>query len=74
MNIRAKFRVESVNKFEHSETVTFHAVYGGSTNAEDNTFADATPSAKLEMTVTNKAVHGAFKPGQKFYADFTPAE
>ena len=50
------------------------AVYGGSTNAEDNTFSEATPSAELKMTVTNKALHGKFKPGQKFYVDFTPAD
>jgi len=74
MQVRAKFRVDSVQQFEHSEIVRLTAVYGGSTNAEDNTFAEATPCAELTMTITNKAVHGQFKPGQKFYADFTPAE
>ena len=41
---------------------------------EDNSFSQATPSASLTMQVNNPAVRGAFKPGQKFYVDFTPAD
>lgn len=67
-------RVESVTRHEHSEVLKLGAVYGGTTNAEDNTFSAATPSASLEMHITNKALWGQFAPGQKFYLDFTPAE
>lgn len=74
MNIRAKLRVETVTKSEYAETVVLNAVYGGDKNSEDNTFSEATPSAKFEMTVSNKAVHGFFKPGQKFYVDFTECQ
>lgn len=74
MNVRAKMKCASVNKTEHSEEVTLDAVYSGDKNSEDNTYSQATPSAQLKMSVTNKSVHGAFVPGQKYYVDFTPAE
>ena len=50
------------------------AVYADKTNAEDNTYAKATPSASVEMQVDNEAAHGAFVPGKKYYVDFTPTE
>ena len=74
MKMRAKFQIESVTQQGCQETLKFRAVYGGSTNKEDNTYSEATPSAELTMCVTNKELHGKFKPGDKFYVDFTPAE
>lgn len=70
--MRAKLTVESVTLNEHGEQVKFRALY--SQNKEDNTFAEATPSADASFYISNKALHGRFKPGQKFYVDFTPAE
>ncbi len=72
-SMRAKFQLSSVTFNGHSETLKFIAVYGGATNKEDNTYSEATPSADLSMCVTNKALHGKFRPGDKFYVDFTPA-
>jgi hypothetical protein len=69
--MRAKLAVESVKKTAYAEELTFHAVYGGDKNSEDNTFSEGTPWAALTMQVTNKALHGQFNPGQKFYVDFT---
>lgn len=75
MKMRAKLCIESVTLQEWgAEQLKFRAVYGGDTNSEDNTFSEATPSASLEMTISNKALHGKFKPGQTFYVDFTPVE
>lgn len=72
MNVRAKFRCDSVTKTAYGgEIVKFSAVSIG--NKEDNSFADATPSASVEMTISNKAVHGAFVPGAFYFSDFTPA-
>lgn len=65
-------QVASVTRHPGSEEVKFHAVYGGSTNAEDNTFASATPSASLTMQITNKALLGKLNPDDVFYVDFTP--
>lgn len=72
--MRAKFEIELITKTTYAEELKMRAVYGGSTNAEDNTYSEATPSAALTMTVSNKKLHGTFKPGQKFYVDFTPIE
>lgn len=74
MKMRAKLQIETVTNTTYSERLKFHAVYGGDKNKEDNTFSEATPSASLEMEITNKELHGKFVPGQKFYVDFTPAE
>lgn len=75
MNIRAKMRVTEVTKTEHgSERVRLSAVYTDAKNAEDNTYAKATPSASVEIQVDNEAAHGAFVPGKKYYVDFTPVE
>lgn len=70
--MRAKLKIESITQLAYAEVLKFSAVYGGDTNSEDNTFSSATPSASLEMTITNKALHKTFEAGQKFYVDFTP--
>lgn len=79
--MRAKLEVESVESHEvtESETLKFHAVgmsgtYPEDGSDEDNTFARFTPAASLEMCVQNPDLIGKFKPGQKFYVDFTEAE
>jgi len=75
MKVRAKMRVTAVTKTEYgAELVEPQAVYADKTNAEDNTFAKATPSASCKMQVDNEKVHGAFIPGKKYYVDFTPVE
>lgn len=74
VKIRAKMYVAEVTHNGYSERVKLHAVFGGDKNAEDNTFAKATPSAMCEMQIDNEKAHGVMKPGQKFYVDFTPIE
>lgn len=71
--IRAKMQVQSVLDETYGETVNLSAVYGGSTNAEDNTYASATPSGSIELRIDNPAARGKLRPGMKFYVDFTPA-
>jgi hypothetical protein len=79
MVMRAKMKVESVQRFEGREVLKMHAVakssgYPDDGSDEDNTFAKFTPGANLEMTISNPTLHGQFSPGQKFYVDFTAAE
>jgi hypothetical protein len=66
--------VASVLIESYADTVKWNAVYGGTTNAEDNSYASATPSGKIELCISNRAVMGKLKPGQKFYVDFTLIE
>jgi hypothetical protein len=73
MNTRCKFQVEKVTTYSGNyEQITLNAVYGGS--AENVSFAAATPSGKLEITVTNPVVIGQIKPGQYYYLDLIPTE
>lgn len=65
-------QIQSILKTDYSEVVTMSAVYGGTTNDEDNSFAKTTPSGKIELTIANKELHGVYKPGDTFYVDFTP--
>jgi hypothetical protein len=66
--------VAVVESTTYSDTVKWNAVYGGTTNAEDNSYASATPSGKIELQISNPAVRGQIKPGQKYYVDFTPID
>ena len=78
-SMRAKFEVAGVEQFETTERVTFRAVgrsgaYSPDGSDENNTFATFTPQADLTMTITNPALRGQFEAGQKYYADFSPAD
>jgi hypothetical protein len=78
--VRAKFTVMSrIEQYSHfnqdgkpatQHTVTLAPVY--STTGENKHFWDATPSGKLEMTLTNKDAHKWFPVGGEFYLDFIP--
>lgn len=62
--------------YEGAETLELTAVcgsaaFGANGESEDNTFARYTPSAALTLTLNNPDLLGKFKPGQKFYLDFT---
>jgi hypothetical protein len=71
MKIRAKFKCFSVELFEHTEIAKFSAINGGK---EDNKqWSDATPSGRLEMTLSNAASHGHFGPGKSYYLDIIEA-
>jgi hypothetical protein len=77
--MRAKMKVSKIEMFEGCEVLTMNAVckptgYPADGSDEDNTFAMFTPTAELKMSVNNPALHGQFKPGQKFYLDFTSAD
>lgn len=72
--MRAKMQIQSVklNLGGYSETLELSAVYGGSTNDEDNSFAKTTPSGTIKLEIANKELHGVYRPGDTFYVDFTP--
>ncbi len=83
--MRAKFQINSVahnissDGKKGSETLSMNPVcktggYPEDGLDEDNTFAKWSPSGSLGLTITNPALWDQFKPGQKFYLDFTPAE
>ncbi len=77
--MRAKVKCDSVTTREGCEMLEFLAVcktgsYPADGSDEDNTYAKYTPSASFKITVANPGLLGKFKPGQKYYVDFTEAE
>ena len=70
--IRAKMVCEEVAKnINAGERVKLRAVYGDT--PENKSFSKWTPSATVEMQISNPAALGAFVPGAEYYLDFTPA-
>jgi len=84
--VRAKMTVSEIREYRGyvrnpetgaHETVPLHgvkmaAVAGG--NPEDNSYSNATPSATVDISVTNPETVGFFKIGASYYVDFTPSE
>lgn len=71
--MRAKFQVSYITDYGYNLEANLTAMYGGSTNKEDNEFSEATPNGKLTMTISNPAAKGFLKVGKKYYIDFTEA-
>jgi hypothetical protein len=83
--MRAKMQINSVKRLVGADgsvmaeelganPVCGRAPFGPNGESEDNTFARFTPGGSLSLTVNNPDLFGKFKPGQKFYVDFTLAE
>ncbi len=78
--MKAKLVISSVTYLEGGcEQLKFRGVckssaYPADGLDEDNTFATFSPSVDLNITISNPALYGQFKPGQKFYVDFTKVE
>jgi hypothetical protein len=70
--MRAKMRVTSVENLGYADVVKMTGVYGGSTNAEDNTYAKASPAVNLTIQIDNPALKDVYKPEDTFYVDFIP--
>jgi len=77
--MRAKMRITKVEQFEGGNeklemtAVSKSTAYPADGSDEDNTYAKFSPSGSLTLTISNPALAGKFRPGQKFYLDFTEA-
>lgn len=75
MNIRAKFRCNSVTTQEGGqEIVTLSPVYGTSENPANKEWSKYTPSGSISMTITAEGAVKTFTPGKEYFVLFTPAE
>jgi len=77
--MRAKLKLISVTSGENHEALKFTAVaktgaYPEDGSDEDNTYAKFSPQASLDITITNPELVGKFKPGEKYYVDFSSAD
>lgn len=74
MPVRAKFTVSEIRQHSwspHARTVVLTPEYDQSI-PEDQRFAQATPSGRLEMLIDNPSALAALPLGEKFYIDITP--
>lgn len=73
--MRAKMRIADIESSNEQQHIKLEAVgrsdaYPEDGSDENNTFSKFTPTANLNMTVTNPALAGKFNKGQEFYVDF----
>ena len=66
-------KYKSIETGKYQQNVRLAAVYDTS-NPEDVSFAEATPSGELKIFVSNPVVVGTFKPGKNYYLDLIPCE
>lgn len=85
--VRAKMAVNEIRRYRGSnynpetkaydscemQAVRLNAV-AASNNPEDNSYAAATPSATVDISITNPNTVGFFELGKTYYVDFVPAE
>jgi hypothetical protein len=77
--MRAKVKLNRIEKFEQSERLHFNAVcksdgYDSEGCDENNTYAKFSPQADFQIHVCNPALIGQFSVGETYYVDFTQAE
>lgn len=74
MNVRCKLRLIEKTPYDQygNSRLVFEAQYDESI-PEDQRFFDATPSARFEILVNNKAALEAYQVGQCYYFDSSPA-
>lgn len=53
--------------------ITLSAQYDDGLSKENASFAKATPTGTITFQLDNPELAEAFKPGQVYYVDFTPA-
>ena len=78
MSVRAKFKVESIERRKHWDrtkgevhTVRLSPVVGGST--ENEQFYAATPGGSMELGTVSDDAAKNFELGAEYYIDFTKA-
>lgn len=73
MNVRAKFRCESVTEFVGQKRITLRAVSADEIE-ENRRYHKYTPSGEINITIDNPPAAAIFKPGESYYVDFLPIQ
>ncbi len=68
--VTAKFRVSNVNDYGSYRQVHLSPVYSSDKTSPNYSWSVATPSGKLEMTITNPAAYEQFAVGKTFLMTF----
>ncbi len=75
MTVRGKFKVTEITRSAWNmggAQIKLEAIY--SQTPEDNSYASSTPSATIQMTITNPTAVESLPLGKSFYVDFTMVE
>lgn len=71
--VKAKFKCQSVQNFEHGKEATLSAVYG--TEGENADFTKATPSGSVKISISKDVpASDFFEPGKDYYLEFEKVE
>lgn len=70
--IRSKFKVESILKEEHGDTLKACPVYSSEEGHPNKTWWQYTPSGSLVIQAARKGVFDHLKPGDELYLDAIP--
>jgi hypothetical protein len=66
MGVQARFRCAEVHDFGSFRTVVLAPVYSSDKSSPNFSWSQATPSGKLEMTITNPAAYSQFVVGMEY--------
>lgn len=74
--IRCKFKVDHIVQTKFNEVYTqtqacMSPVFSDEEGSENKAYWDATPTGKLEFTVTNNSLNHLV-PGKEYYLDISP--
>jgi len=73
MTVKAKFRVSKVTRHAHGfDEVVLEPHYEDS--GPNKSWSEATPSGKIEMTITNQTAVDYFEAGVEYLIDFERVE
>jgi hypothetical protein len=68
--VTAKFKVSNVNDFGAYRQVFLHPVYSSDKTSPNYSWSQATPSGKMEMTITNPGAFEQFAVGKTYLMTF----
>ncbi len=68
--VTAKFKVQQVNDYGGYRQVFLSPVYSSDKTSPNYSWSQATPSGKLEMTITNPGAYEQFAVGKTFFMTF----
>lgn len=68
--VTAKFKVSQVNDYGNYRQVHLAPVYSSDKTSPNYSWSSATPSGKLEMTITNPGAYEQFSVGKTYLMTF----
>jgi hypothetical protein len=71
--IQAKMYVSKLAVTDNCDEVQMHAVYSDDPTSPNYSFSQATPSASVNLIITNPSARGIFREGQEYLINFEEA-